>query len=82
MFKIGEFSKIAQSSTSQLQYYDRIGLFQPRYIDGFTNYRCYQAAQLPDLNRILAMKEFGLTLEEIQKSHAPNKRFKVGAARV
>ncbi len=41
MFKIGELSKIAQVATSQLRYYNRIGLFQPRYINGFTGYRYY-----------------------------------------
>ena len=66
MFRIGEFSKIAQTPVSQLRYYDQIGLFQPEHTDQFTGYRYYQASQLPDLNRILAMKELGLTLEQIQ----------------
>lgn len=66
MFRIGEFSKIAQVATSQLRFYDRIGLFQPEHTDEFTGYRYYRAAQLPDLNRILAMKELGLSLEQIQ----------------
>ncbi|MEM7345126.1 MAG: MerR family transcriptional regulator, partial [Chloroflexota bacterium] len=67
MFRIGEFSKIAQTAVSQLRYYDEIGIFQPEHIDPFTGYRYYQASQLPDLNRILAMKELGLTLEQIQR---------------
>ena len=29
MFKIGEFSKIAQIPVSQLRYYDEIGLLHP-----------------------------------------------------
>ena len=67
MFRIGEFSKIAQIPVSQLHYYDRIGLFQPAHIDKFTSYRAYSADQLPDLNRILALKELGLTLEQIRR---------------
>ncbi len=67
MFRIGEFSKIAQTAISQLRYYDQIGLFQPEHTDPFTGYRYYRAAQLPDLNRILAMKELGLTLEQIKR---------------
>ena len=67
MFRIGEFSRVAQVATSQLRYYDRIGLFQPGHTDKFTGYRYYQAAQLPSLNRILAMKELGLSLEQIQE---------------
>lgn len=67
MFRVGEFSKIAQTPVSQLHYYDRIGLFQPAHIDSFTNYRYYRADQLPDLNRILALKELGLTLDQIRR---------------
>ena len=67
MFRIGEFSKISQTPITQLRYYDEIGLFQPEQIDEFTGYRYYSASQLPNLNRILAMKSLGLTLEQIQK---------------
>ena len=67
MFRIGEFSRIAQTAVSQLRYYDQIGLFQPVHTDQSTGYRYYQAAQLPDLNRILAMKELGLTLDQIKR---------------
>ena len=67
MFRIGEFSKIAQTTVKQLRYYDEIELFQPEHIDQFTGYRYYRATQLPDLNRILVMKGLGLTLDQIQK---------------
>lgn len=67
MFRIGEFSKIAQTPISQLRYYDRIGLFQPAHTDQFTSYRYYSAEQLPDLNRVLALKELGMTLEQIKR---------------
>ena len=72
MFRIGEFSKISMVATSQLRFYDRIGLFQPVETDKFTGYRYYKATQLPDLNRILAMKELGLSLEQIQELVADN----------
>lgn len=67
MFKIGEFSKIAQVSGRLLRYYDEIGLFKPQYIEKETGYRYYTADQLPHLNRILALKELGLSLEQIQR---------------
>jgi DNA-binding transcriptional MerR regulator len=67
MFKIGEFSKIAQVSGRLLRYYDDIGLFKPQHIDPWTGYRYYTANQLPRLNRILALKELGLSLEHIQQ---------------
>lgn len=65
MFKIGEFSKLSQASVKTLRYYDQIGLLQPARIDRFTSYRYYSADQLPRLNRILALKDLGLTLEQI-----------------
>src|SRR5882724_2874584 len=67
MFRIGEFSKIAQVSGRLLRYYDEIGLFKPVRIDSETGYRYYSAQQLPELNRILALKELGLTLDQIAR---------------
>lgn len=67
MFKISEFSKIAQVPASLLRYYDRIGLFSPAHIDETNGYRFYDAGQLPGLSRILALKELGLSLEQIAK---------------
>ena len=67
MFKIGEFSKVAQVSGSLLRYYDEVGLLKPAHIDAFTSYRYYSVEQLPRLNRILALKYLGLTLDEIQR---------------
>jgi DNA-binding transcriptional MerR regulator len=65
MFRIGEFSIIAQVPGSVLRYYDQIGLLKPAHIDQFTGYRYYTANQLPRLHRILALKELGLTLEQV-----------------
>ena len=67
MFRIGEFSKIAQVPGSLLRYYDQIGLLKPAHIDQWTGYRYYSAKQLPRLHRILALKELGLTLEQITR---------------
>lgn len=65
MFQIGEFSKIAQVSGRLLRYYDEIGLLSPQATDPQTGYRYYSAQQLPRLNRILVLKELGLSLEQI-----------------
>jgi DNA-binding transcriptional MerR regulator len=65
MFKIGEFSRISQVSAKTLRYYDEIGLLTPARVDRFTGYRYYSADQLPRLNRILALKDLGLSLEQI-----------------
>ena len=67
MFQIGEFSRIARISTRQLRHYDEIGLFKPAHINEETGYRYYSATQLPRLNRILALKDLGLTLDQIAR---------------
>jgi DNA-binding transcriptional MerR regulator/effector-binding domain-containing protein len=65
MFRIGEFAQIAQVSSRQLRFYDQLGILQPAHTDSFTGYRYYSIRQLPRLNRILALKEIGLSLEQI-----------------
>ncbi|MGF1491626.1 MAG: MerR family transcriptional regulator [Microcoleaceae cyanobacterium] len=66
MFRIGEFSKVTQVPASQLRYYDEIGLFHPIHIDRDTGYRYYSVQQLTQLNRILALRDLGFSLEQIQ----------------
>src|ERR671938_983721 len=65
MFKIGEFSRLTQVTVKALRHYDRLGLLTPAHTDPFTGYRFYSAAQLPRLNRLLALKDLGLSLEQI-----------------
>ena len=67
MFRIGEFSRIARVSGRLLRYYDSIGLLSPKRIDPTTGYRFYTADQLADLNRILALKELGLSLDQVAR---------------
>ena len=65
MFKIGDFSRLSRISVKALRYYDEIGLLKPVEVDRFTSYRYYSADQLPRLNYIVALKDMGLSLEEI-----------------
>jgi effector-binding domain-containing protein len=65
MLKIGDFSKFSQISVKTLRYYDEIGLLKPGRVDQFTGYRYYSADQLPRLNKIVGLKDLGLSLEEI-----------------
>lgn len=67
MFKIGEFSKIAQVPSSLLRYYDEIGLLKPIHSDPQSGYRFYSATQLSRLNQIMALKDLGLNLEQIAR---------------
>jgi len=65
MLRIGMFSKISQVSIKTLRYYDQIGLLKPVEVDTFTGYRLYAFSQLSQLNRILALKGLGFTLEQV-----------------
>ncbi len=65
MLKIGEFSRLSQISIRALHIYDDLGLLQPSDVDKFTGYRYYTLQQLPRAHRIMALKEMGLSLEQI-----------------
>ena len=65
MFKIGEFSRFSRVSVRMLRHYDRLGLLPPAHVDRFTGYRYYSADQLPHLQRLLALKDLGFSLEQI-----------------
>ncbi|MEA4884036.1 MAG: MerR family transcriptional regulator [Clostridia bacterium] len=65
MLKIGDFSRLSLVSVKTLRYYDELGLLRPARVDGFNGYRYYAVKQLPRLNRILALKDLGLSLEQI-----------------
>lgn len=67
MLKIGDFSRIGQVSVKTLRYYDEIGLLRACQTDTFSGYRYYTFDQLPRLNRILALKELGLSLNQIDQ---------------
>lgn len=67
MFKIGDFSKLGQVSTRMLRHYDKLGLLVPNQIDQWTGYRYYSVEQLAQLHRIIALKDLGLSLEQISE---------------
>lgn len=65
MLKIGDFSQLGQVSVRTLRHYDEMGLLKPTHIDRYTDYRYYSVEQLSRLNRILALKDLGLSLEQV-----------------
>jgi DNA-binding transcriptional MerR regulator len=65
MFKIGDFSQMGQISVRMLRHYDKMDLLKPSHIDESSGYRYYTIDQLPRLNRIAALKDLGLTLQQI-----------------
>jgi DNA-binding transcriptional MerR regulator len=66
MFSIGDFARLGRVSPRMLRHYDAIGLLRPAAVDPATGYRFYRAYQLGQLNRILALKDLGITLEQLR----------------
>ncbi len=66
MFKIGDFSRLCMVPVSALRYYADLGLLEPAAVDPSSGYRYYTAAQLRVINRIMALKDLGLSLDEIR----------------
>ena len=67
MFKIGEFSNMVRVSARMLRHYDQCGLLSPAEIDRFTGYRLYNAEQIPQVTRIVALRDMGFGIEEIKE---------------
>jgi DNA-binding transcriptional MerR regulator len=67
MFTIGEFARHGRVSVRMLRHYDATGLLRPAHVDPATGYRSYTAAQLTRLNRVIALKDLGLTLQQIRR---------------
>ncbi|MEY9965646.1 DNA-binding transcriptional MerR regulator [Streptacidiphilus sp. MAP12-16] len=66
MFSIGDFAKHGRVSIRMLRHYDDIGLLRPAYVDPASGYRFYEAGQLARLNRVIALKDLGFTLQHVQ----------------
>ena len=62
MFSIGEVSKCQNISKQTLIFYDKIGLFQPAYVDPNNGYRYYSANQIDYLDTILIMNICSITI--------------------
>jgi DNA-binding transcriptional MerR regulator len=67
MFSIGEFARLGGVSVRTLRHYDEIGLLRPVTVDPDTGYRGYGAAQLGQINRMMALKELGLSLGQVRR---------------
>jgi DNA-binding transcriptional MerR regulator len=65
MFSIGDFARLGRVSVRMLRHYDALGLLRPARVDPATGYRSYDAAQLARLNRLIALKDLGLSLEQV-----------------
>lgn len=66
MFTIGDFARHGRVSVRMLRHYDAIGLLRPARVDPYSGYRFYEAGQLARLNRVIALKDLGFTLQQVQ----------------
>ncbi|WP_113716704.1 MerR family transcriptional regulator [Arthrobacter dokdonensis] len=66
MFQIGDFARAGRVSVRMLRHYDSIALLRPARVDS-TGYRYYEGPQLARLNRIVALKDLGFTLETVSR---------------
>ncbi|MDF9823849.1 DNA-binding transcriptional MerR regulator [Breznakia sp. PF5-3] len=66
MFKIGEFSKLTQVTVRMLRYYDEIDLLKPSKIDENNGYRLYAIDQVPELQKILMLRDARFSINEIK----------------
>lgn len=66
MFKIADFSRLTRVTVKMLRHYDDLGLLRPQRVDPQTGYRYYAAEQLPRLNRLIALKDLGFSLEQVR----------------
>ncbi len=65
MFNIGDFARHGRVSIRMLRHYDAIGLLRPARVDPASGYRFYTADQLVHLNRVIALKDLGFTLQQV-----------------
>lgn len=67
LLRIGDFSKLAKTTTKTLRFYDEVGLLKPSFVDDNNGYRYYDPKQLLDINRIIALRQIGLSIDKIKK---------------
>lgn len=65
-YKINEFARLCGVTPRTLKYYEERGLLKPAYT-GQNSYRYYSFSQLDEVSAILLFRDYGFSLEEIQK---------------
>ncbi|WP_256794883.1 MerR family transcriptional regulator [Terrabacter sp. Ter38] len=64
MLSIGDFARLAGVSVRMLRHYDALGLLRPARVDPHSGYRSYTTGQLDRVNRLVALKDLGFSLED------------------
>ncbi len=64
VLRIGDFARRAGVTVRSLRHYEELGLLRPEWVDPDTGYRWYATYQVGTVNRLVALKELGFTLEQ------------------
>ena len=67
LYRTGEMAKLFALKKDTLFYYDRIGLFSPKYRKGNTGYRYYDSGQIMLLDAIISLREMDISIPELKK---------------
>ena len=67
LYKIGMFANMNRVTIKTLRYYDEQNLLVPVYVDEENGYRYYEAGQMAQLHRIIALKNMGFSIDDIRK---------------
>lgn len=66
MYRIGEFSTLSKTTIKTLRYYEKEELLIPSFVDEETHYRFYETMQLLELNKIVSLRQIGLSIDNIR----------------
>lgn len=66
MLRISDFSKLTHVSIRMLRYYDTQGLLKPEKVDEQSGYRYYSAKQVPQLQKIVLLRDLNFSVAQIQ----------------
>lgn len=67
LYKIGMFANMNRVTIKTLRYYDEQKLLVPAYVDEENGYRYYVAGQMAQLQRIIALKNMGFSIDDIRR---------------
>ncbi len=65
LLQIGEYARLVDLSVRTVRYYADLGLLPPAEIDRTSGYRRYRLDQVDRARQLIALKEIGLSLDEI-----------------
>jgi DNA-binding transcriptional MerR regulator len=67
VLRIGAFASLAGVSVKMLRHYDEIGILVPAHVVPGSGYRYYDAAQLPVVARLVALRQLGFGLDAVRE---------------